>query len=478
LLFSWVLSLREGVVITTEADGGLILSRGESRFRLRHLTLAIRNALERLADPGEAERDLMEAIRASEGQGALARWYFVLQQLARRGWLLISACTEQKPLATLVPISPWFIFTSSRRIPDRPHVLSRFAFMRSDGGVMVLESPLAFSRVILHDERATALIHLLTLPKSPGELANRVAQLEGSTAAQLLGLFVTSGMVTEVGDDGATDEYKNPALKCWEFHDLLFHTRSRVGRHDAPFGGTYQHAGELEPPPALKPSAASETIDLYRPDLEQLKRDDQPFAELQERRCSIREYGDTPITARQLGEFLFRVARVKDRRQWDVITSHGLIPMTGTTRPYPAGGGLYELEVYVVVHNCADLDTGLYHYDPLAHQLAHLAGRTSEVEALLSDASRAAGLSAAGLQVLLVLASRMPRLAWKYSSLAYSLTLKHVGVMYQTMYLAATAMGLAPCGLGGGDSDLFARASGVDYYAETSVGEFLLGSKR
>jgi hypothetical protein len=39
------------------------------------------------------------------------------------------------------------------------------------------------------------------------------------------------------------------------------------------------------------------------------------------------------------------------------------------------------------------------------------------------------------------------------------------------------AMGLAPCALGGGDSDLFARAAGTDYYAETSVGEFLLGSR-
>ncbi len=120
---------------------------------------------------------------------------------------------------------------------------------------------------------------------------------------------------------------------------------------------------------------------------------------------------------------------------------------------------------------------GLYHYDPAGHRLERLAGPTPEVAALLSDAARSAGVAPEGLQVLLILASRFPRLAWKYASLAYALTLKHVGVVYQTMYLAATAMGLAPCALGGGDSDLFARAAGVDYYAETSVGEFLLGSK-
>ena len=74
-------------------------------------------------------------------------------------------------------------------------------------------------------------------------------------------------------------------------------------------------------------------------------------------------------------------------------------------------------------------------------------------------------------QVLIIIAARFQRLSWKYESMAYNIILKNVGVLYQTMYLA-------PCALGGGDSDLFARAAGLDYYAETSVGEFLLGSKR
>ena len=61
--------------------------------------------------------------------------------------------------------------------------------------------------------------------------------------------------------------------------------------------------------------------------------------------------------------------------------------------------------------------------------------------------------------------------------MAYAVTLKNAGALYQQMYLVATAMNLAPCGLGGGDSDLFAEAAGLDYYAETSVGEFLLSSR-
>lgn len=134
------------------------------------------------------------------------------------------------------------------------------------------------------------------------------------------------------------------------------------------------------------------------------------------------------------------------------------------------------MELYPIINYCQDITSGLYHYHPQAHQLCRLSGKTEPVEALLKDASLSMGQQGMP-QVLIVIASRFQRLAWKYEAIAYALMLKHVGVLYQTMYLVATAMGLAPCGSGSGNSDLFAKAAGADYYAETSVGEFALGSK-
>jgi hypothetical protein len=49
-------------------------------------------------------------------------------------------------------------------------------------------------------------------------------------------------------------------------------------------------------------------------------------------------------------------------------------------------------------------------------------------------------------------------------------------VVYQTCYLVATAMRLAPCGLGSGDAHLAARAFGLDWQQGSSVGEFMLSS--
>jgi SagB-type dehydrogenase family enzyme len=473
---SWVLSLPEQVAVSSGPGGEVVVAGQSARIALRHLTPAVRAAVGCLTHPGQTDDSLAESVLAAEGPLALARWSYYLQYLAQRGLLLVSACADEKRLATLVPIAPSCVLPS-KTTPNGPCLLSRFAYLHRHGDEMVLQSPRSFARIVLHDPRAAGLVHALGRPARAEELAGRVPGLAAEVAGSLLALLAGAGMVEEVGAGGTTHEDSDPALRCWEFHDLLFHARSREGRHDAPIGAVYPFVGKMEPPPTVKPVTAAETIELYRPDLEALQREDPPFARVQEERCSIREYGREPITARQLGEFLYRVGRVRDSREVEIETPHGPLTMGFTSRPYPAGGSLYEMEIYPLVNACAGLEPGLYHYDPLGHRLERVAGRTAAVEQLLRTAGWAKETSPEGLQVLLVLAARFPRVSWKYATLAYALILKHVGVLYQTMYLAATVMGLAPCAVGDGDSDLFARAAGLDYYAEGSVGEFLLGSR-
>ncbi len=472
---AWVLSLPEFVTVAAQAHGELTLLGLRSPVTLRQLSPGLCDALRRLAAPGESAGRLAELVRTVDGPAALARWYFHLQDLARRRLLRLAVHAGDDRLATLEPTAPSFVLPPAGAVPGRSYVLSRFAWVQRRGDVLALESPLSPARIVLHDPRAAALVHALAQPGTAAEVGGRVAGLPAEAVTPLLGLLAHAGAACAVGDDGATAEDADPALRCWQFHDLLFHARSRQGRHDGPVGATYPLAGRLDPPPALRPETAGAGIALFRPDLERLQRQDPPFALVQERRRSVRKYAAEPITDRQLGEFLYRVARVRNCQHLEVATPAGPVRMDFALRPYPAGGALYELEVYVVVAACRGLSPGLYHYDGLGHRLVRRAGRTAEVERLLSDAALAAGFQATEPQVLLVLAARLPRVAWKYTGLAYALVLKNVGVVLQTMYLAATAMGLAPCAVGLGDSDLFALAADADYYAETSVGEFLLG---
>jgi SagB-type dehydrogenase family enzyme len=473
LLLSW----RDGVTAAAAGEGALVVEGPAGRVNLRQIATVLREALRRCDPPGADEDRLAEFVRDA-GNGSLARWYYVVERLTRRGLLCHSAHTNGTRLATLVAVSPSFAARPAQVVPGRRYVLSRFAGLRRVGGQAVLESPLSHARVVLNDHRATALVGVLMAPATVEELLERIGELPADAGAAVLTLLLRAGMVGQASDGGECAEDETHGLQTWEFHDLLFHARSRRGRCDAPYGGTYRLAGRLAPPPALKPAMTGQTIELYRPDLARLQREDPPLAWVQEQRRSFREYhAERPVTARQLGEFLFRVARVQRYREAEVASPQGPLRMDFAARPYPAGGGLYELEVYAAVNRCANLAAALYYYDPAAHRLIRLCERTADLDGLLRDAAESTGIPADSLQVLLVLAARFPRLAWKYESIAYALTLKHVGVVFQTMYLVATAMGLAPCAIGGGDADLFARAAGTDYTTETSVGEFLLGSQ-
>lgn len=79
-------------------------------------------------------------------------------------------------------------------------------------------------------------------------------------------------------------------------------------------------------------------------------------------------------------------------------------------------------------------------------------------------------------QLVLVVTARVQRLMWKYEGMSYAMILKDAGVLTHQMYLVATAMGLAPCALGAGDSHAFAELSGLDPLVEPSVADFLLGA--
>jgi SagB-type dehydrogenase family enzyme len=145
-------------------------------------------------------------------------------------------------------------------------------------------------------------------------------------------------------------------------------------------------------------------------------------------------------------------------------------------RPYPSAGGCHELELYPIVGSCDGITPGSYHYVTDKHQLERMCGLSPDAVALITQARKATGMEA-DPQILIIVSARFRRVSWKYESIAYSLILKHVGILYQTMYLVATAMDLAPCALGGGDSIAFSRLANTDPYDEGSVGEFIIGSK-
>ena len=200
-----------------------------------------------------------------------------------------------------------------------------------------------------------------------------------------------------------------------------------------------------------------------------------PFAKLLRERHSTRDFDDQhPITLAELSRFLDLTARVQSKWQSKPEFDDGGPDIEFTTRPYPSAGSAYELELYLAVANCEGLARGFYHYDAGEHALVPIDGRTHELDAQLTAAEFAMGASATP-QILITIAARFGRISWKYSSIAYSLILKDVGVLLQTFYLMATDMGLGGCAIGTTNIDLFARMTGQEFHAEGPVGQFALG---
>ena len=429
-------------------------------------------AVRTLATGSATENELCAIVADAAGVAALSRLYLSLERLAAQSLLSFTLETDGRSLLTVQPMTGAFRLGRGPVADDARFRLSRFAYCRTDGGAVLLESPLSTVRTVVHDPLVLALLHGLARSCSSIELCAAVGGVDLETAREVVTLLAAVSLLTPATADDTSAEDADQALVQWEFHDLVFHARSRSGRHDYPTGGQYPFLGEIAALPALKPPMAGVALPLPVPDLDQLARRDAPFTRVLERRRSVRVHGSDPVTVDELGEFLFRAARVDV-----VLAANPESSRYGETseRPYPSGGATYDLEVYISVHRCAGLARGIYHYEPLDHRLRRVRGGDDHLETLLAQAQRAAVLPSRP-QLLLTLTSRFQRVSWKYRGLAYALTLKNVGVLFQTMYLVATAMDLAPCALGTGDADLFAAVLGEDYARESSVGEFILGS--
>lgn len=399
----------------------------------------------------------------------------LVRRLAVRG-LLEYPLTRPRNGADLVVIEP----QSADYWPHMPAlresdalVLSRFAFMRRRGDEMVLESPRAGALFKIGDPKIASALAALSTPQPIRQLRRQ----SGFPGIELLALLVDCQILFKVraaSGAGLRPHEGDENLVLWDFHDLLFHTRSTEGRHANPAGGVYPFADIISPLPAVRPRWPGRKIDLPKvpePQSEAIS----PGAKLLRQRHSTRDFDDRrPITLAELSRFLDGAARVHATFNTKLELGDSSADFTYAMRPYPSGGGSYELELYLAVDKCEGLPRGFYHYDAGEHALVAIDVHAPEFEALLKGAEFA--MDAPGLpQILIAIAARFGRVSWKYSSIAYSLILKDTGVLMQTLYLMATDMGLGGCAIGSNNIDLFAKLTGLEFHVEGPVGLFALG---
>ena len=425
-----------------------------------------RRVLMRLAPGAKAEARLLEVLstawqspeEALEKAGLddfnlQARGHFLIHQALGAG--LLDACYAwgERPLlyafpAIKTPLPAW-----------NGKGLSRFAWARPEKTGLRLASPLSSFVVSTAEPGLTGLVSALA-GKNPAE-PPKVQGFSEEEIDLVLKVLTGAGLLALLDD--AEDK---PPLAWWQWHDLMFHSRSlwRLSDYDPP--DTLRFKDVFPCPRVVKTKSGRPCLELPPVDENCLALLDRPFGKVLSDRRTRRRPAKEPVGLGCLSALLHSAARLKSSKE---LEQEGVVSF----RPYPSAGARHPLELYLAANKVNGLEPGLYHYQPQKHSLSPLAGNHQGMEDLLAF-NPLAPWDYDPPQAQIWISARFGRTAWKYESVAYRLVQMDLGCLYQTLYLVATALELKPCCLGAAEVDLFARATGLDALEEPAVGLFVV----
>jgi SagB-type dehydrogenase family enzyme len=152
-------------------------------------------------------------------------------------------------------------------------------------------------------------------------------------------------------------------------------------------------------------------------------------------RRSIRDYTGEPITLQEVSQLLWAAQGITD---------------PGGLRTAPSAGGLYPLEVYVVVGDVPELSPGVYRYEPDGHQLIRIG--EGDIRDELAEAALGQRYAGEGA-VAFVFTGVYERTTGKYGERGIRYVHMEAGHAAQNLCLEATAMGLGAVTIGAFDDE-------------------------
>ena len=219
-------------------------------------------------------------------------------------------------------------------------------------------------------------------------------------------------------------------------------------------------------PDVQKPAPSdAERIDLVPPEKFTVGR--APLIELIEQRRSRRYYSDDPLSLEELSFLLWATQGITQINADAGIKYY--------RRVVPSGGNRHPFETYLSVHNVTGLETGLYRYLPLDHQLV-----VERIDPAIAAETSAGSLSQYSMPggerfyfversaVTFIWTALPYRTEWRYGPAAGKLVAVDAGHLCQNLYLACGAIGAGTVAVGAFDrikTDAVLRIDGEEEFS-------------
>lgn len=190
-------------------------------------------------------------------------------------------------------------------------------------------------------------------------------------------------------------------------------------------------------------------------------------------RRTVRDFdNEYKISLNEISALLYNSYGVTHKSEINTFGVKGHIGM----RNVPSGGGLYPLEVYLVVFN-AHIPSGLYHYRADSNVL-ELIKEGDFMDDLIQIIQAEPYVNMRSASALVVTTGVIERLIIKYGERGYRFLMQESGFVAQTISLLSVSMNLCSCMLGGYHDDMMNDFLGVDGVFETINNIIVLGKEK
>ena len=237
----------------------------------------------------------------------------------------------------------------------------------------------------------------------------------------------------------------------------------RRTRETAGLGASDQQRGLPQPPLEMAWDAGLERIPLSGANARAAGAIDLTAAI--ERRRSVREYSEQPLTLAELSYLLW--------------CSQGVRSVRGeycTLRTVPSAGARHALETFLVIHRVEGLPAGLYRFLAVNHALVKLREGPGLADELVAGCW-GQGFVGEGAAAFLW-AADAARMTWRYKQRGYRYLHLDAGHVCQNLYLAAEAVGCGVCAVAAFDDEAMNHLLGLDGEKQFVIYLAAAGKKR